>query len=63
MLTTLYADRISELGVVQKGAIIEEVKYERLNKQFPDLFKAEKGAEVIYNLLKDFDLKKKKKKL
>ena len=63
MLTALYADRIRDLDFLQKGTIIEEVKYEVLHKQYPTVFKAEKGGEVIYNLLKEFDLKKKEKEV
>ena len=68
MLSALYADRMKDLALLKQDTIIEEVKYERLSKQFPNekfpnLFKAEKGAEVIYNLLKNFDLKKKEKEV
>ena len=63
MLTALHADRINDLEHIQEDTIIEEVKYERLSKQFPGLFKAEKGGEVVYNLLKNFDLKKKEKEI
>ncbi len=63
MLGTLYADRVQELKLVQRDSIIEEVKYERFSKQFPGLFKAEKGGEVVYNLLKNFDLKAKEKEI
>ena len=63
MLQELYADRINDLNLVQKGSIIEEIQYETLSGQFPGLFKAEKGGEVVYNLLKQFDLKKKEKEV
>ena len=63
MLNALYQDRINDLSSVQEGAIIEETKYDRLSKQFPGLFKAEKGAEVIYKLLKSIDLKKEEREI
>ena len=59
MLNALYQDRVRELMSVQQDTIIEEMKHDRFMKQFPGLFKAEKGAEVIYKLLKEMDLKKK----
>ena len=63
MLNELYKDRIAELSSIQKNTIIEEVKYERLSRQFPGLFKAEKGGEAIYNLLKKIDLKKREREI
>ena len=63
MLDALYNDRTRDLTSVQEYSIIDEVKHDRLMRQFPGLFKAEKGGEVIYKLLKDIDLKKKEKEI
>ena len=63
MLSALYEDRINDLSLIQENTIMEEVKYERLIRQFPDFFKAEKGGGVIYNLLKNFDLVAKEKEV
>ena len=63
MLSALHADRLREIDVVQKNTIVDGTTFDRLDKQFPDLFKADKGGEVIYNLLKNFDLKKKEKEV
>ena len=61
MLTSLYQDRVRELNSVLEHTIIDEKKYEKLSKQFPDLFVAEKGGEVIYELLKNINLSKMEK--
>ena len=63
MLETLYKDRIQDLDSVQESTIIEETRHDLLSRQFPRLFKAEKGAEVIYKLLKDLDLERKQKEI
>ena len=63
MLDALYNDRMRDLVSVRKNTIIEETRYERLIRQFPGLFKAEKGGEIIHKLLKEIDLKKKEKEI
>ena len=63
MLNALYQDRARELSSVQAGTIIEETKHDRFIKQFPGLFKAEKGAEVIYKLLREVNLKKREEEV
>ena len=63
MLTSLYKDRVSDLNSIEENIIIDEKKYDRLSKQFPNLFVAEKGGEVIYNLLKNLSLPKMEKKI
>ncbi|MDE0243547.1 MAG: DNA-directed RNA polymerase subunit beta' [Candidatus Kaiserbacteria bacterium] len=63
MLNILYETRVNDLDSVQPGIIIDGVRHDQLKRSFPDLFKAEKGGEVIYNLLKDIDLEKKEREV
>ena len=61
MLNDQYKSRIADIESIQEHAIIEEARYDRLSQQFSKLFDAEKGSEVIFNLLKKIDLKQKEK--
>ncbi len=40
------------------GKVLNEVEYHRSSMKYPTVFEAGIGAEAIYNLLKDIDLKK-----
>ena len=63
MLNDQYKSRTADIDSIQENTIIDETRHDRLNQQFPNLFKAEKGGEVIYNLLKKIDLKEKEKEI
>ena len=63
MLNILYETRVNNLESVQPNTIIDGVRHDQLVKTFPDLFKAEKGGEVIYNLLKSIDPVKKEREV
>lgn len=63
MLNILYETRMNELDSLAPHTIIDGMKHDRYMKLFPGLFKAEKGGEVIYNLLKDIDLVKKEREI
>lgn len=54
----LYTARMNELKAVKVGEILDEAKYNGLNKNFPKVFKAGIGGEAVYELLKRIDLKK-----
>ena len=47
----------SELLSIQKNMILSELKYREYSMKFGGVFKAEIGAEAIFNLLKEIDLK------
>ena len=61
MLNDQYKSRMADIESIQENTIIDEARYDRLNQQFPGLFEAEKGGEIIYNLLKKIDLNQKEK--
>lgn len=61
MLNDQYKGRIVDIESIREHSIIEEARHDRLSQQFPELFEAEKGGEVIFNLLKEIDLKQKEK--
>ena len=61
MLNDQYKGRIVDIESIKEHSIIEESRYDRLSQQFSGLFDAEKGGEVIFNLLKKIDLKEKEK--
>ena len=63
MLNDQYKSRIADIESIQEHSIIEEARYDRISQQFPKLFVAEKGGEVIFNLLKKIDLKQKEKEI
>lgn len=63
MLQDQYKSRIADIESVQEHTIIDEARHDRLSQQFPGLFDAEKGGEVIFDLLKKIDLKKKEKEI
>ena len=63
MLSALYQDRVKDLKLVIENTIIDESTHERLSNFFPNLYDAEKGGSVIYELLKAIDLKKKEREI
>ncbi len=54
---------INNLNLLKKDFIVDEAVYYGLSKHFSGLFKADKGAEVIYNILRNINLKKLEKKI
>ena len=63
MLNDQYKSRVSDIEFIQENTIIDEARCDQLGQQFPGLFTAEKGGEVIYNLLKKIDLNEKEKEI
>ena len=63
MFNLLFQERVKQLNSITKDTIISEQEYETFSKQFPGLFKAEKGGQVIYDLLKKLDLKAKESEI
>ena len=63
LLSDQYASRLADIDSVVANTIISEVQYDQVSRQFSDLFKAEKGGEVIYNMLKKINLKEKEKEI
>ncbi len=63
MLQSTYRSQVKHLSSINEGSIIDEATYYILTKKFPQLFTAEKGAEVVYNAVKKLDLKKLEKSL
>ena len=61
MLNDQYKGRVADIESVQENTIIDEARHDRLSQQFSGLFEAEKGGEVIFDLLKKIDLEQKEK--
>lgn len=47
-----------EIESIQEGKVLDEVSYHRFSVKYGTLFEAGIGAEAIYNILKNVDLKK-----
>lgn len=52
-----------EIESIVPGRVLNEVEYHRSSLKYPTIFEAGIGAEAIYSLLKDLDLKKLLKEL
>ena len=62
-LRELFTERVKEISHIAKGNIVDEALYYILSKQYGTCFKGEKGADPIYKILKNMDLKKKEKEV
>ena len=51
MLNDQYKSRVADIDSIQEHTIIDEARHDRLSQQFSALFEAEKGGEVIFDLL------------
>lgn len=51
-------DAKKELNEIVEGKVLDESQYQRYSMRFGTVFEAEIGAEAIYNILKEIDLKK-----
>ena len=47
-----------EIDSIQEGKVLDEISYHKFSVKYGTLFDAEIGAEAIYNILKNIDLKK-----
>ena len=57
-LKELFTQTKKEIDSVKEGAVLDEVSYHTFSVKFGGLFEAEIGAEAVYKIFKNLDLKK-----
>ncbi len=57
-LKTMYQAAKKEIDSIHEGAVLDEVEYGKFSMKYSTLFEAGIGAEAIYNICKNLDLKK-----
>ena len=62
-LKDLFMTVKKEIASIQRLAILDEIKYSKYITKYPNLFKAGIGAEAIFELTQDVNLKKTEKEL
>ncbi|MEY4440746.1 MAG: hypothetical protein RLY49_372 [Candidatus Parcubacteria bacterium] len=56
-LKKLFTDTKREIESIQVGVVLDEVMYHKFSMKYSTLFDAEIGAEALYSILKNLDLK------
>ncbi len=56
-LKKLFTDTKREIESIQMGVVLDEVMYHKFSMKYSTLFDAEIGAEALYSILKNIDLK------
>ncbi len=62
-LKELLVNAKKDIERIQEGKVLDEIIYHKFSVKYGTLFEAEIGAEAIYNVLKNIDLKKLAQKL
>jgi DNA-directed RNA polymerase subunit beta' len=62
-LKGMYATAKKEIDSIQEGVVLDELEYGKFAMKYATLFDAGIGAEAIYNICKNIDLKKLEAKL
>jgi DNA-directed RNA polymerase subunit beta' len=62
-LKTMYQGAKKEIESIQEGVVLDEIEYGKFSMKYATLFEAGIGAEAIYNICKNIDLKKLEAKL
>lgn len=57
-LKAMYTGAKKEIDAIQEGVVLDEVEYGKYSMKYGTLFEAGIGAEAIYNICKNIDLKK-----
>jgi DNA-directed RNA polymerase subunit beta' len=62
-LKKLFTETKKEIDTIQKGVVLDEVKYHKFGMKYATLFEAEIGAEAVHRIFKEIDLVKLLEKL
>jgi len=62
-LKNMYQAAKKEILAIEEGVVLDEVEYGKYSMKFSTLFEAGIGAETIYNICKNIDMKKLEAKL
>ncbi|MEK7607456.1 MAG: DNA-directed RNA polymerase subunit beta' [Patescibacteria group bacterium] len=57
-LKNMYQATKKEIGAIEQGVVLDELEYGKYAMKYSTLFEAGIGAETIYNICKNIDLKK-----
>ncbi len=57
-LKAMYSAAKKEIEAIQEGVVLDEVEYGKYSMRYSTLFEAGIGAEAIWNICKELDLKK-----
>lgn len=56
-LKKLFTDTKREIESIQSGVVLDEIMYHKFSMKYSTLFDAEIGAEALYSIFKNFDIK------
>lgn len=57
-LKKLFTETKKEIDSIKRGVVLDELSYHKFSMKFSTLFEAQIGAEAIYEMFKEIDLKK-----
>ncbi|MBI5133891.1 MAG: DNA-directed RNA polymerase subunit beta' [Candidatus Taylorbacteria bacterium] len=57
-LKAMYTGAKKEIEAIQEGVVLDEIEYGKFSMKYSTLFEAGIGAEAIFNICKNLDLKK-----
>ena len=58
VMKTMFTDAKRDIEAIQEGKVLDEIQYHNYSLKYGTLFEAGIGAEAIYNIFKNVDLKK-----